>query len=75
MFAYKFNWQGPRAMIGCGAILILFGILLLTPLIAALIKVLGWTLVALGVVVIALGLLVWTTLPRNRGDRDDGDRS
>ncbi|MFQ6029053.1 MAG: hypothetical protein ACE5Q6_16360 [Dehalococcoidia bacterium] len=73
LFRSNINWQTPRSLIGCGTVMVLFGLLLLTPFIALLIKALGWFFIALGVIFAALGILTWTMIPR-RARRDDIDR-
>ena len=54
-------------MVGCGTLLILMGLLFISPIIAILIKALGWFFVALGVMIAALGLMIWIMGPK--GDR------
>jgi hypothetical protein len=44
---YRFDLNGRRASFGCGLVL-LMGLILLTPLIDFLIEILGWILVVLG---------------------------
>ena len=65
---YRFDLNGPRASIGCGLLLALLGIILLTPLVDLLIGILGWTFIVLGLIVVVLGVLSWLFCSRRRYD-------
>ena len=67
LFRYSLGRGGPVGMVGCGTVLILMGLLFISPFIAILIKALGWFFVALGVMIAALGLLTW--IMGSKGDR------
>ena len=64
---YRYNFNGPRASMGCGLLLALLGLVLLTPLIDILIDILGWTLVVVGLLLAILGGVSWL-LGRRRRD-------
>ncbi len=66
-FRHSLGRGGPLGMVGCGTLLILMGLLFISPIIAILIKAIGWFFVALGVMVAALGILTW--IMRSGGDR------
>ena len=57
---YRYNVNGQGASIGCGVILLILGIVLLSPfvgwLISLLTDLLGWVLVVLGLIGIILGI-------------------
>ena len=61
-FIYDAN--GPKAALGCGLLLLALGVILLSPVIAILIDILGWTLVVLGLIAIAVAAYGWLTTPR-----------
>jgi hypothetical protein len=63
---YRYSLNGPRTSIGCGQLLALLGLVLLTPLIDILIDILGWTLVV-GLLLAILGGVSWL-LGRRRRD-------
>ena len=59
--------SGGRALIGCGTILALLGILLaLTPLGVWLVRGLGWGAIVLGVAFAVAGIFYWISGPRGR---------
>lgn len=57
---YRYRVNGPGASIGCGILLLLLGIVLLSPIVGWLISLLtdllGWILVAVGLIGIVLGI-------------------
>jgi hypothetical protein len=57
---YRYRVNGPGATLGCGILLLLLGIVLLSPvvgwLISLLTDLLGWILVAVGLIGIVLGV-------------------
>jgi len=57
---YRYRVNGPGASIGCGVLLLLLGIVLLSPIVGWLISLLtdllGWILVAAGLIGIVLGI-------------------
>ena len=62
---YRFGGSGSGAYIGCGAFLVILGLLLLSPLIDWLITALGYISIALGGIAVVLGILSWLFGPRN----------
>jgi hypothetical protein len=56
---YRFDLNAPRASVGCGLLLALLGIILLTPLVDLLIGILGWTFIVLGLIFVVLGVSSW----------------
>ena len=56
---YRFDMNGRRASFGCGLLLLLLGLVLLTPLTKFLIDLLGWVLVVLGLIALVLAALSW----------------
>ena len=66
-FRYSLGRGGPVGMVSCGTLLIIMGLLFISPFIAFLIHAIGWFFVALGVMVAALGILTW--IMRSGGDR------
>ena len=61
---YIYQANGPKTALGCGLLLLFLGVILLSPVIAILIDILGWTLVVLGLVAIAVAAYGWLTTPR-----------
>ncbi len=59
----RFDYNGSRASIGCGILLLFGGIVLLSPfvgwLISLLTDLLGWILIVLGLIGIVVGVLSW----------------
>ena len=59
--------SGGSALIGCGTILALFGILLaLTPFGVWMVRGLGWAAIVLGVAFAIAGIFYWLSGPRRR---------
>lgn len=67
MFDLRLGGAGPGPALGCGTLLVLLGIILISPVGAFLITTLGWVTAVAGVVLIVLGILSW--LSGNRRDR------
>lgn len=63
---YRYDFNGPRASFGCGLLLFLLGVILLTPLTRFLIDILGWTLIVLGLIALVLAALTWVLGSRRR---------
>ena len=61
---YIYQSNGPRTAFGCGLLLLALGVILLSPVIAILIDILGWVLVVLGLIGIAVAAYGWLTTPR-----------
>ena len=64
---YRIGGAGPGPAIGCGAIIALFGLILLTPVGVWLVKGVGWISVVLGVIIVVTGVYYW--LRGSRGSR------
>ena len=64
--AIRFGGSGSGAYIGCGAFLVILGLLLLSPLIDWLITALGWISIGLGGMAVMVGILSWLFGPRGR---------
>jgi hypothetical protein len=62
----RFGSSGSRAYIWGGAILVILGLLLLSPLIDWLITALGYIFIALGGVAVVVGIVSWLLGPRGR---------
>ena len=64
---YRFYWDSTIANIGCGALLVILGWVLISPAVAWLIKVIGWVLIVVGIVVVILGIgsLIFRSRRRN----------
>ena len=50
----RFYWDSAKANIGCGALLVILGSVLISPIVAWLIKAIGWVLIVVGIVVVSL---------------------
>ncbi len=62
----RFGGSGSGAYIGCGAFLVILGLLLLSPLIDWLITALGWISIGLGGIALVVGIFSWLFGPRGR---------
>jgi hypothetical protein len=62
----RFGGSGSGAYIGCGAFLVILGLLLLSPLIDWLVTALGWVFIALGGMAVVVGVLSWLFGSRGR---------
>lgn len=58
-YRYRFDVNGPGSAIGCGAFLLILGIILLTPVVDWLITGLGWVSIVLGLIAVVMGALGW----------------
>ncbi len=63
---YIYQANVPKTALGCGLLLLALGVILLSPVIAILIDILGWTLVVLGLIGIAVAAYGWLTSRRLR---------
>lgn len=63
---YRYDMNGPRASFGCGLLLFLLGVVLLTPLTRFLIEILGWVLIVLELIALVLAALTWLLGSRRR---------
>ena len=63
---FNLGGTGPSAGVGCGGLLFLLGLLLISPVGEWLIKGIGWLLIVMGVFVLGTGIYFWM-----KGSRDD----
>tara|TARA_Y100000588_G_scaffold56840_1_gene54660 strand:- start:1354 stop:1560 length:207 start_codon:yes stop_codon:yes gene_type:complete len=56
---------GPGAGIGCGGLVALVGLILVSPVGEWLIKGIGWILIVMGVVIAVTGVWYWMKRPKN----------
>ena len=63
---FRFGRGGSRVPIGCGALLTLLGLILLTPVGIWLIKAVGWISVFLGLFFMVSGVYYWLVRFRRR---------
>ena len=66
MMWLRLGGPGPGPTIGCGALLALLGLILISPVGAFLIKALGWIVLVVGVAVVVVGVLAWLSRDRPR---------
>ncbi len=64
---FRMGKAGPSAGIGCGGILAVFGLILVSPVGEWLIKGIGWVLIIMGVFIILTGIFYWMKGPRRGG--------
>ena len=64
---FRMGNAGPGAGIGCGGILAVFGLILVSPVGEWLIKGIGWILIIAGVFATATGIYYWLRGPRGGG--------
>ena len=64
---FRMGKAGPSAGIGCGGILAVFGLILVSPVGEWLIKGIGWVLIIMGVFIVATGIYQLMKGPRQRG--------
>ncbi len=63
---FRIGGSGGREFTGCGALLALFGLVLLTPVGVWLIKAVGWISLVLGLILVAAGIYYWLAGSRRR---------
>ena len=63
---YRIGGAGPGPAIGCGALIAIFGLILLTPVGVWLVKGVGWISVVLGSIIVATGVYYWLKNSRGR---------
>ena len=63
---FRLGGSGSGASIGCGALLVVLGLVFLSPVIDWLITALGYVFIALGVVAVVLGVISWLFGSRRR---------
>ena len=64
---FRMGSAGPGAGIGCGGLVVVLGLILVSPVGEWLIKGIGWILIIMGVFAAATGVYFWIRGPR----RDD----
>jgi hypothetical protein len=64
---FRMGSAGPSAGIGCGGILAVMGLILVSPVGKWLIKGIGWVLIVIGVLVVVTGIYQWMKGPRRDG--------
>jgi predicted tellurium resistance membrane protein TerC len=63
---FRFNSRSNWTPIGCGSALVLFGVILLTPVGVWLVKAVGWLSVVAGLTLLATGIYFWAIRFRRR---------
>jgi hypothetical protein len=53
---YRVDWNNAKAVIGCGVIRTLLGLVIISPVVGRLINVIGGLLILLGLIVVAMGI-------------------
>ena len=66
MMQFRIGGRGGSVFIGCGSILALFGLILLTPVGIWLVKAAGWISIVLGLIFVAAGIYYWLAGARHR---------
>lgn len=61
------NNKGPSAGIGCGVLLAIVGLILVSPVGEWLIKGIGWILIVMGLFAATTGIYFWIRGPRKDG--------
>ena len=56
---FRMGSAGPGAGIGCGGIVAVSGLILLSPVGAALVKGIGWIFILFGVFIVITGIYYW----------------
>lgn len=56
---FRLGGAGPGVSIGCGGVILLLGLVLISPVGVFLIKTIGWVVTILGVVLVVIGVLSW----------------
>ncbi len=64
----QFRWRSNSSQvpIGCGSLLALFGLVLITPFGVFLVKAVGWISLTVGIIVAATGVYAWVIKFRRR---------
>ncbi len=63
---YGIGANGGKALVGCGAFLILSGLLILTPLGMWLVRALGWLAIFMGFFFVVMSAFLWLSAMRSR---------
>jgi predicted tellurium resistance membrane protein TerC len=64
--SFRFGSSGAGAFLGCGGLLAVFGLVLLTPVGVWLVKALGWISIVLGIIFVVTGIFNWLSGNRRR---------
>ena len=56
---FRLGGAGTGVSIGCGAVILLLGLVLISPVGVFLIKAVGWVVTILGVALVVMGILSW----------------
>ena len=65
---FRLGGSGSGAAIGCGALAVLLGLVILSPVGILLIKTIGWATTILGVLMMVLGIIFWVAESQRRDD-------
>lgn len=63
---FRLGGAGTGVSIGCGAVILLLGLVLISPVGVFLIKAVGWMVTILGVALVAVGILSWLSGSRRQ---------
>lgn len=63
---FRIGGRGGGAFIGCGSLLALFRLILLTPFGVWLVTAVGWLSIVLGLIFVAASIYYWLTGARHR---------
>ena len=63
---YRVDWNNAKTVIGCGVVLTLLGVVIISPVVAWLINAIGWLLIVFGLIVVMLGIGSWALGTRRR---------
>ncbi len=64
---FRLGGAGPGAGIGCGGLVAVLGLILVSPVGEWLIKGIGWILILMGVLIVVTGVYLWIKGPRRDG--------
>lgn len=63
---FRIGGSEPGMAIGCGSVVVLLGLILISPVGVVLIKTVGWVITIIGVVLLVMGVFSWMSGSRNR---------
>ena len=63
---FRLGGAGTGVSIGCGAVILLLGLVLISPVGVFLIKAVGWVVTILGVALVVMGILSWLSGSRRQ---------
>jgi len=61
---FRMGSAGPGVGIGCGGIVAVLGLILISPVGAVLVKGIGWIFIIFGVFIVIIGIYYWLKGPR-----------